>query len=95
MKRRDFIRGCAVAGGGLALSGFGGIGTSYQTPKSLWRRASKNSKRVMVIGIDGMDPGLAAEMMKNGELPHFEKLAKRGHFGPLQTTLPPQSPVAW
>ena len=42
-----------------------------------------------------MDPNLAAEWMAAGELPNFSQLAKQGHFAPLATTIPAQSPVAW
>lgn len=51
--------------------------------------------RTIVLGFDGMDPRLAQEMMTAGELPHFRRLAEQGHFGPLATTIPAQSPVAW
>ena len=42
-----------------------------------------------------MDPNLAADWMAAGELPNFSLLAERGHFAPLATTIPAQSPVAW
>lgn len=45
--------------------------------------------------MDGMDPVLMQHMMDRGELPHFKKLSERGAFSKLQTTTPPQSPVAW
>lgn len=52
-------------------------------------------KKVIVIGIDGMDPRLSEKMMDAGELPNFNKLRKRGGYTPLGTSIPPQSPVAW
>jgi predicted AlkP superfamily phosphohydrolase/phosphomutase len=45
--------------------------------------------------MDGMDPRLVQQMMDRGELPTFKKFAARGAFSKLQTTTPPQSPVAW
>lgn len=42
-----------------------------------------------------MDPNLAAQWMASGELPNFSLLAEQGHFAPLATTIPAQSPVAW
>lgn len=51
--------------------------------------------RTIVLGFDGMDPKLAADWMAAGDLPNFSRLAKKGHFGPLATTIPAQSPVAW
>ena len=52
-------------------------------------------KRVVIIGLDGMDPGLAARYMRQGKLPHLSKLRDTGTFCSLATTLPPISPVAW
>jgi predicted AlkP superfamily phosphohydrolase/phosphomutase len=52
-------------------------------------------KRVVIIGLDGMDPGLAARYMQQGKLPHLAQLRDTGTFCPLATTLPPISPVAW
>jgi hypothetical protein len=42
-----------------------------------------------------MDYALAKEMMAEGRLPNLAKLAASGTFGPLGTSMPPQSPVAW
>ena len=51
--------------------------------------------RLVVLGIDGMDPGLLQRFMDEGAMPHFAELARRGGFLPLGTSTPPQSPVAW
>jgi predicted AlkP superfamily phosphohydrolase/phosphomutase len=51
--------------------------------------------RVLVLGMDGMDPQLLQRYMDEGKLPHFRKLADSGGFKPLVTSMPPQSPVAW
>jgi predicted AlkP superfamily phosphohydrolase/phosphomutase len=45
--------------------------------------------------MDGLDPVLLSELMAKGQLPHFVKLKERGFCGPLSTSNPPQSPVAW
>jgi len=52
-------------------------------------------KRVVIVGLDGMDPELAAKFMQEGKLPNLAKLRERGTFRPLATTCPPISPVAW
>ena len=52
-------------------------------------------RRVVILGLDGMDPDLAARYMQEGKLPHLAALRDRGTFLPLQTTCPPISPVAW
>jgi predicted AlkP superfamily phosphohydrolase/phosphomutase len=53
-----------------------------------------NSK-VLVLGIDGLDPVILKAMMDDGKMPNFSKLANMGTFSPLTTSNPPQSPVAW
>ncbi len=53
------------------------------------------SKRIIIIGLDGMDPGLATKLMREGRLPNLEKLAAQGVFRPLDTSNPSMSPVAW
>jgi predicted AlkP superfamily phosphohydrolase/phosphomutase len=52
-------------------------------------------KRVIVLGFDGMDYGLTRELMAQGRMPNFSKLAASGSFSALGTSIPPQSPVAW
>jgi len=52
-------------------------------------------QRVVILGFDGMDPVLAQRWMDEGKLPNFSRLAESGHFQPLGTSNPPQSPVAW
>ncbi|MDT8319636.1 MAG: alkaline phosphatase family protein [Xanthomonadales bacterium] len=51
--------------------------------------------RLIILGFDGMDPVLAQQWMDDGSLPNFEALAEAGSFRPLETSNPPQSPVAW
>ena len=53
------------------------------------------TKRVVILGLDGMDPGLTTKLMREGRMPHFQKLADRGVFRPLDTSVPSMSPVAW
>src|SRR6478736_3937258 len=53
------------------------------------------NKRIVVLGIDGMDPQLLQKFVEEGRMPNFKALMAEGDFRPLQTTMPPQSPVAW
>lgn len=53
------------------------------------------SKKVIVLGIDGMDPNILQKLMDEGKMPTFAKLAREGTFTRLGTSIPPQSPVAW
>jgi predicted AlkP superfamily phosphohydrolase/phosphomutase len=59
---------------------------------SLW---CEDRPKVLVLGFDGFDPKIAEEMMKDGRLPNFQRLRERGSFSRLETSIPPQSPVAW
>lgn len=56
---------------------------------------SPDGTRVIVLGFDGLDPKLAQELIDAGRLPHLARLAREGTFQPLETSIPPQSPVAW
>jgi len=52
-------------------------------------------KRVLIIGMDGLDPQLATKLMGEGKLPNFAGLKSKGGFRELGTSVPPLSPVAW
>ena len=52
-------------------------------------------KRILVLGIDGMDPRLAEHYMQEGDLPNLAALRQQGSYARLSTSNPPQSPVAW
>ena len=58
-------------------------------------KSATPGKRVIVLGIDGMDPDFTQMMMDKGEMPNLAKLAASGGFQPLGTSAPPLSPVAW
>jgi predicted AlkP superfamily phosphohydrolase/phosphomutase len=61
------------------------------------RRALARSrfKRIVILGLDGLDHGLTERMLEEGKLPHLAALRDQGSFKPLASTLPPISPVAW
>lgn len=52
-------------------------------------------KRLIVLGVDGMDPTMLEGLMKQGAMPNLSKLASSGGLRSLGTSIPPQSPVAW
>ncbi len=56
---------------------------------------SKIANKVLVIGMDGMDPDLVRRFVSEGAMPNFKKMMSLGQFGNLQSTMPPHSPVAW
>src|ERR1035437_572149 len=52
-------------------------------------------KRLIFLGLDGLDPSLAERYMKEGKLPNLSRLREQGSFHRLRTTFPALSPVAW
>ena len=51
----------------------------------------KNSK-ILVLGVDGLDPGLTNRFRAEGIMPHFDELLQRGS-ALAQPRLPMASPV--
>jgi predicted AlkP superfamily phosphohydrolase/phosphomutase len=89
-RRRFLKRSAAVAG----------VGAAGMAAASLWvgsqSRVSRSlGHKMIVIGIDGMDPRLTGSMMQEGLLPNLKKMSSVGGFRSLGTSIPPQSPVAW
>jgi predicted AlkP superfamily phosphohydrolase/phosphomutase len=52
-------------------------------------------KKLIFLGLDGLDPTLAEKFMAAGKLPNLKRLQEQGGFRRLRTTFPPLSPVAW
>jgi predicted AlkP superfamily phosphohydrolase/phosphomutase len=88
LTRREFIKLNLYATAGLALGGATGVACRSGNGRAA-------STRMILLGLDGMDPRIVSRMMAEGKLPNFRKLAREGYFGPLRTSTPPQSPVAW
>jgi len=88
LKRRDFLKMGMAASSLMALRSGANlvtrVGGRRETPV-----------KILVLGFDGLDPGLIKIYMKTGKLPAFSRLAGQGGFSRLQTSIPPQSPVAW
>jgi hypothetical protein len=49
--------------------------------------------RVMVVGLDGMDPQTVDLLMSEGKLPSFARLRQQGAYAPLQSAEPMLSPI--
>ena len=58
-------------------------------------RAAGRIRRVIVLGVDGMDPSLLQSCIGRGLTPNCKRLANLGVLTKLDTSSPPQSPVAW
>ncbi len=52
-------------------------------------------KKLIFLGLDGLDPTLAERYMAEGKLPNLSRLREQGGFHRLRTTFPALSPVAW
>ncbi len=88
INRRNFIKLGLTAGSLLALGNDSKLITKVLGSTSTF-------KKVIILGLDGMDPKLVDILIKQGKLPAFQKLRSIGDFRKLRTSIPPQSPVAW
>jgi predicted AlkP superfamily phosphohydrolase/phosphomutase len=52
-------------------------------------------RRLIFLGLDGLDPRLTERFMAEGKLPNLSRLKEQGSFHRLRTTFPAESPVAW
>jgi predicted AlkP superfamily phosphohydrolase/phosphomutase len=59
------------------------------------RDGSVGAKKLIILGVDGLDPELLSKFMAEGTMPNFARLAAQGSYRRLTTSIPPQSPVAW
>jgi predicted AlkP superfamily phosphohydrolase/phosphomutase len=52
-------------------------------------------KKVIVIGLDGLEPKIVEPMLDRGELPNLSRVRDLGGYSKVRTTYPAQTPVAW
>ncbi|TFG76846.1 MAG: hypothetical protein E4H23_09190 [Chrysiogenales bacterium] len=81
MIRRDFIKS-----GGTLLAA---------APFMNFAAGKPLTKKMLVLGFDGMDPGIVNRLMQQGQLPNMQRLGGQGVFTMMRSSIPPQSPVAW
>jgi predicted AlkP superfamily phosphohydrolase/phosphomutase len=87
--RREFLKAGVAASAALGLGG-----ASRLAPKVYGR--ARTTKKMIVLGLDGLDPVLTKRWIDEGRLPAFRRLLEQGgDFRALGTSLPPQTPVAW
>ena len=87
LSRREFLRQLAVTTSALGMGSL--LSDAYAN------KGQGSATRVIIIGIDGMDPRLCERLMDMGRLPNLAKLRHMGGYRSLGTSIPPQSPVAW
>jgi predicted AlkP superfamily phosphohydrolase/phosphomutase len=84
---------------GFLLSVFSMVAWPF---RMLWRVVRRRQgfkkariKKLIFLGLDGLDPRLTERYMAEGKLPNFLKMKQMGSCQPLRTTFPSLSPVAW
>ena len=97
--------GIALIGSFLAVltAMLSAIGIMLTWPiRRLWRvlrgrRALGRARvrRVVILGLDGLDPELTRQFLDEGLLPNLARLRSQGSYRQLGTSCPPLSPVAW
>jgi predicted AlkP superfamily phosphohydrolase/phosphomutase len=93
MTRRGFARLARFAR--FALFAAAAAACSADPPVPGGAVKASHPRGMVVLGIDGMDPVLTRGLLERGEMPNLAALIARGGFSELDTTFPPQSPVAW
>lgn len=53
------------------------------------------TRKVIVIGLDGLDPSITEALLAAGRLPNLARIRERGGYARVGTTCPAQTPVAW
>jgi predicted AlkP superfamily phosphohydrolase/phosphomutase len=84
---------------GLLLSVFSLLLWPFRMLWQLLRRRQgfrkAHIRKLIFLGLDGLDPKLTECFMAEGKLPNLSRLREQGAFRRLRTTFPSLSPVAW
>ncbi len=84
---------------GFLLSAFSFLIWPFRMAWRLLRRRQGFRKarirKLIFLGLDGLDPGLTERFLAEGKLPNLARLKEQGTFCRLRTTFPSLSPVAW
>lgn len=78
--RATFLAAICCIGAGLAVIGC---------------KSEDAGGRVLVVGLDGMDPRTIDLLVSEGRLPNFERLQREGVHARLRSRHPLISPVIW
>ncbi len=88
--KRDTLKTLAALGL-LALVDVGALSSCGKRMVS----SSTRERKLLVLGLDGLDPRGLNRLLHEGKLPNMSRLMTMGGFRTLGSSLPPQSPVAW
>jgi len=72
----------------LGVAGLLGTLLGLSLPRKYRAESPAQKKKLLILGIDGMDPLLLQRFMDGGKMPNFTALAARGSFLPLETSIP-------
>lgn len=53
------------------------------------------ARRILVLGLDGLDPEVVSQLVAEGQLPNFARLAREGATGRMYVEEPLLSPIIW
>jgi predicted AlkP superfamily phosphohydrolase/phosphomutase len=56
---------------------------------------ARRIRKVVIIGLDGLEPTIVGPLIAAGALPNMARLAVQGGLATVATTSPAQTPVAW
>ena len=57
--------------------------------------ANPSTERIVVLGLDGVDPRIVDLLMAEGKMPNFARLRQEGAYGRLLSSEPMLSPILW
>ncbi len=77
------------------LSGFRRAFACCLVVATLLGCTSDSRNRIIVLGLDGLDPGVIDLLMSEGRMPNFAKLRTEGTYGELISSKPILSPIIW
>jgi predicted AlkP superfamily phosphohydrolase/phosphomutase/Flp pilus assembly protein TadD len=80
---RTLLVQCALIAGLSLVTLLGGCSGGSERP------------RTIVLGIDGLDPGVVDLLMSEGRMPNFARLRQGGAYGRLVSSRPLLSPIIW
>lgn len=73
----------------------GDVDSQTESQLSGKETAEQVRKRVVFVGIDGATWEIIEPMVAEGRLPNLAAMMREGSYGPLRSTYPPNSSLAW
>lgn len=60
----------------------------------LHQTGNAKDKKILLLGLDGFCPKVMEKLMEEGKLHNFQRLKEIGSYTRMETTIPPETPVA-